>query len=74
MGEPGEKEMTTGDPSSLDEDVAEVRRKVDALTVDLQGLGLDIRVYIEEYGTENNPEGGVSRTLTCSFTVWDRDF
>lgn len=65
--------MTTDGLSGIDEDVAEVRRRVDALTLDLQGLGLDIRVSTEEYGPENNPEGGISRTLTFSFTVWDRD-
>ncbi len=65
--------MTTGDQSGIDEDVAEIRRKVDSLTLDLQGLGLDIRVSTEEYGPENNPEGGISRTLTFSFTVWDRE-
>ncbi|PKB82763.1 MAG: hypothetical protein BZY88_03715 [SAR202 cluster bacterium Io17-Chloro-G9] len=65
--------MTTGDESGLDEDVAEVRRRIDALTLDMQGLGLDIRVSIEAYGPESNPEGGISRTLTCSFTVWDRE-
>ena len=66
--------MTTGEYAGIDEDVAEIRRRVDALTLDLQGLGLDIRAATEEYGPENNPEGGVSRTVTFSFTVWDRDF
>ena len=65
--------MTTADNLGIDEDVAEIRRRVDALTLDLQGLGLDIRVSTEEYGPENHPEGGVSRTLTFSFTVWDRE-
>ena len=64
--------MTTEGLSGIDEDVAEVRRRVDALTLDLQGLGLDIRVSTEEYGPEKNPEGGISRTLTFSFTVRDR--
>ena len=65
--------MTTDGISGIDEDLAEVRRRVDALTLDLQALGLDIRVSTEEYGPENNPEGGISRTLTFSFTVWDRE-
>ena len=65
--------MTTGDFSGIDEDVAEIRRKVDALSPELQGLGLDIRVSTEEYGLENNPAGGVSRTVTFSFTVWHRE-
>jgi len=65
--------MTTDGISGIDEDLAEVRRRVDALTLDLQALGLDIRVSTEEYGPENHPEGGISRTLTFSFTVWDRE-
>jgi hypothetical protein len=65
--------MTTGDFSGIDEDVAEIRRKVDALSLELQGLGLDIRVSTEEYGLENNTDGGVSRTVTFSFTVWHRE-
>ena len=32
--------MTTGDFSGIDEDVAEIRRRVDALSLELQGLGL----------------------------------
>lgn len=65
--------MTTGDYSGIDEDVAEIRRRVDVLALELQGLGLDVRVSTEEYGLENNPEGGVSRTVTFSFTVWHRE-
>ena len=58
----------------IDNDVAEVRRRVDSLLVDLKSLGLDVEVSAEEYGLVKDPDGTMTRTLSFSFTVWDREF
>ena len=65
--------MAPDDFSTLDDDVAEVRRRVDALVVDLKSLGLDAEVSIEEYGLSRDPAGIMTRTVNFSVTVWQRD-
>ena len=59
---------------AIDNDVAEVRRRVDALLLDLKSLGLDVEVSTEEYGLVKDPDGTMTRTLSVSFTVWDREY
>lgn len=65
--------MATDDQSELDQDVAEVRRRVEALANDMRGLGLEVRVTAEEYGLERDFDGTVSRTVTFSFKVYQQD-
>ena len=43
--------MATNDQSELDQDVAEVRRRVEALANDMRGLGMEVRLTSEEYGS-----------------------
>ena len=66
--------MATEDYSTLDADVAEVRRRLDALIVDLKSLGLDVEASTEEYGLARDPEGVMTRTVNISLTVWDRAY
>ena len=66
--------MAPEEYSAIDDDVAEVRRRVDALMVDLKSLGLDVDVSIEEYGPARDPEGIMTRTVSFSITVWHRDY
>ena len=61
--------MATNDQSDLDQDVAEVRRRVEALANDIRGLGMDLRVSAEEYGPERDFDGTVTRTITFSFKI-----
>ena len=61
--------MATNDQSELDHDVAEVRRRVEALANDMRGLGMDLRISAEEYGPERDFDGTVTRTITFSFKV-----
>ena len=61
--------MATNDQSELDHDVAEVRRRVEALANDMRGLGMDLRISSEEYGPERDFDGTVTRTITFSFKV-----
>ena len=65
--------MTTNDQSDLDQDVAEVRRRVEALAKDMQGLGMDLRVSAEEYGLERDFDGTITRTITFSFKIAQQD-
>ena len=65
--------MATDDQSELDQDLAEVRRRVEALTNDMRGLGMDLRVSAEEYGPERDFDGTVTRTITFSFKVAQQD-
>ena len=65
--------MASEENLAIDNDVAEVRRRVDALLVDLKSLGLDVEVSVEEYGLVKDPDGTMTRTLSFSFTVWDRE-
>jgi len=61
--------MATNDQSDLDQDVAEVRRRVEALANDIRGLGMDLRVSAEEYGPERDFDGTITRTITFSFKI-----
>ena len=65
--------MTTNDQSDLDQDVAEVRRRVEALANDIRGLGMDLRVSAEEYGPERDFDGTITRTITFSFKIAQQD-
>ena len=65
--------MATEDYSTLDADVAEVRRRTDAMIVELKSLGLDVEASIEEYGLTRDAEGVMTRTVNISLTVWDRE-
>ena len=65
--------MTTNNQSDLDQDVAEVRRRVEALAKDMQGLGMDLRVSAEEYGLERDFDGTITRTITFSFKIAQQD-
>ena len=68
-----ERTMPPEDHSMLDEDVAEVRRRLEGLLVELRSLGLDVDGSIEEYGTARDPEGILTRTVNVNVTVWDRN-
>jgi hypothetical protein len=65
--------MATNDQSELDQDVAEVRRRVEALANDMRGLGMDLRVSAEEYGADRDLDGTVTRTITFSFKIAQQD-
>ncbi len=65
--------MATNDQSDLDQDVAEVRRRVEALANDMRGLGMDLRVSAEEYGPARDFDGTVTRTITFSFKIAQHD-
>ncbi len=65
--------MATNDQSELDQDVAEVRRRVEALANDIRGLGMELRVTAEEYGPERDFDGTVTRTITFSFKIAQQD-
>jgi len=61
--------MATNDQSELDQDVAEVRRRVEALANDMRGLGMEVRLTAEEYGIDRDLDGTVTRTITFSFKI-----
>ncbi|HIN36543.1 MAG TPA: hypothetical protein EYM77_02655 [Dehalococcoidia bacterium] len=65
--------MATNDQSELDQDVAEVRRRVEALANDMRGLGMEVRLTAEEYGPERDFDGTITRTITFSFKVSQQD-
>jgi hypothetical protein len=65
--------MATNDQSELDQDVAEVRRRVEALANDMRGLGMEVRLTSEEYGPERDFDGTITRTITFSFKVSQQD-
>ena len=65
--------MATNDQSELDQDVAEVRRRVEALANDMRGLGMELRVSAEEYGPERDFDGTITRTITFSFKIARQD-
>ncbi|SUZ78437.1 uncharacterized protein METZ01_LOCUS31291 [marine metagenome] len=65
--------MATNDQSELDQDVAEVRRRVEALANDMRGLGMELRISTEEYGSERDFNGTITRTITFSFKVAQQD-
>ena len=61
--------MATNEQSELDQDVAEARRRVEALANDMRGLGMDLRISVEEYGPERDSDGTIARTITFSFKI-----
>ncbi|HCP22535.1 MAG TPA: hypothetical protein DIT90_00225 [Dehalococcoidia bacterium] len=61
--------MSTNDLSELDQDVNEVRRRVEALANDMRGLGMDLRVSAEEYGPERDSDGTITRTVSFNFKI-----
>jgi len=61
--------MATNDQNDLDQDVAEVRRRVEGLANDIRGLGMDLRLTSEEYGSERDFDGTITRTITFSFKI-----
>ena len=65
--------MATNDQSELDQDVSEVRRRVEALANDMRGLGMELRLAVEEYGTDRDSDGTITRTITFSFKVAEQD-
>ena len=65
--------MATNDQSELDQDIAEVRRRVEALANDMRGLGMELRISTEEYGSERDFDGTITRTITFSFKVAEQD-
>ncbi len=65
--------MATNDQTELDQDLAEVRRRVEALANEMRGLGIDLRVSAEEYGPERDFDGTVTRTITFSFKIAQQD-
>ena len=65
--------MATNDQTELDQDVAEVRRRVDALANDMRGLGMELRVTTEEYGSDRDSDGTITRTVTFSFKISEQD-
>ena len=65
--------MATNDQTQLDQDLAEVRRRVEALANEMRGLGIDLRVSAEEYGPERDFDGTVTRTITFSFKIAQQD-
>ncbi len=65
--------MATDDHTELDQDIAEVRRRVEALANDMRGLGMELRISTEEYGSERDFDGTITRTITFSFKVAEQD-
>ena len=65
--------MATDDHAELDQDIAEVRRRVEALANDMRGLGMELRISTEEYGSERDSDGTITRTITFSFKVAEQD-
>ncbi|MAF38219.1 MAG: hypothetical protein CL696_04930 [Chloroflexi bacterium] len=65
--------MATDDHTELDQDIAEVRRRVEALANDMRGLGMELRISTEEYGSERDSDGTITRTITFSFKVSEQD-
>ncbi len=65
--------MATDDHTELDQDIAEVRRRVEALANDMRGLGMELRISTEEYGSERDSDGTITRTITFSFKVAEQE-
>jgi hypothetical protein len=65
--------MATDDHIELDQDIAEVRRRVEALANDIRGLGMELRISTEEYGSERDSDGTITRTITFSFKVSEQE-
>jgi hypothetical protein len=65
--------MATDDELELNNDINEVRRRVEALANDMRGLGMEIRLSTEEYGSEKDSDGTVTRSITFIFKVSQQD-
>jgi len=65
--------MATDDRIELDQDIAEVRRRVEALANDMRGLGMELRISTEEYGSARDLDGTITRTITFSFKVSEQE-
>ena len=65
--------MATDDQSELDKDINEVRRRVEALANDMRGLGMEVRLSTEEYGSESDFAGTLPRGNTFNFKVLQQD-
>ena len=50
-----------------------MRRRVEALANDMRGLGMELRLSVEEYGTDRDSDGTITRTITFSFKVAEQD-
>ncbi len=46
---------------------------MEALANDMRGLGMDLRISTEEYGSERDFDGTITRTITFSFKVAQQD-
>ena len=46
---------------------------MDALANDMRGLGMEVRLTSEEYGSERDFDGTITRTITFSFKVSQQD-
>jgi hypothetical protein len=46
---------------------------VEALANDMRGLGMEIRLSTEEYGSEKDSDGTVTRSITFIFKVSQQD-
>ena len=57
----------------LDKDINEVRRRVEALANDMRGLGMELRLSTEEYGSERDFDGTITRSITFNFKVLQQD-
>ena len=65
--------MAIDDQSELDKDINEVRRRVEALANDMRGLGMELRLSTEEYGSERDFDGTITRSITFNFKVLQQD-
>ncbi|MDA0265009.1 MAG: hypothetical protein O3A93_00060 [Chloroflexi bacterium] len=65
--------MATNDQSELDQDVSEVRRRVEALANDMRRLGIELRLSAEEYGPERDSDGTLTRTISFNFRIAQQD-
>jgi len=46
---------------------------VEALANDMRGLGMELRLSAEEYGSERDSDGTITRTVTFSFKISQQD-
>ena len=46
---------------------------MEALANDMRGLGMELRLTSEEYGSERDFDGTTTRTITFSFKISQQD-
>ena len=46
---------------------------MEALANDMRGLGMELRLSTEEYGSERDFDGTVTRSITFNFKVLQQD-